>query len=61
MTMLLLLVVKKRTTSIANNSTSKQKKDQLCANMISEVVKVAAEHVKSNNQRSASVITPTNK
>ena len=42
----------------ANNSNLEQQKDQLCANMISEVVKVAAERVKSNQQRTASVTTP---
>ena len=45
-----------RTGSIANNIQPEQ--DQLCANMISEVVKVAAERVKSNQQRTASVTTP---
>jgi hypothetical protein len=42
-----------------NNSTSEQK-DSLCANMISEVVKVAAERVKSKQQsRTASITSKT--
>lgn len=46
-----------RTASIAKNIQSEQK-DQLCANMISEVVKVAAERVNNKGkQRTASVTT----
>lgn len=44
-----------RVASVANNSTSEQN-DSLCANMISEVIKVAAERVKGK-QRTASVTT----
>ena len=47
-----------RVASVANNSTSEQN-DSLCANMISEVVKVANE--KLNNQRTASITTSTKK
>ena len=43
--------------SLVNNSISEQS-DSLCANMISEVVKVAAERVKSKQaQRAGSVIS----
>jgi hypothetical protein len=45
---------KQRTGSIANNSNLEQQ-DQLCAKMISEVVKVAAERV--NKSRTASITT----
>ena len=46
--------VQSRTASIVNNSNPSEQNDSLCANMISEVVKVAAERVKSK-QRMASV------
>jgi hypothetical protein len=50
-----------RTASIANNIQPEQ--DQLCANMISEVIKVAAERVSNNNKskqsRTASVAPST--
>jgi hypothetical protein len=42
--------------SIVNNSTSEQK-DQLCANMISEIVKLANEKVQGKQSRTASVTT----
>ena len=45
-----------RTASIVNNSTSEQN-DSLCADMISEVVKVAAERVKSKQQQRTASIT----
>ena len=44
-----------RTASVANNIQTEQN-DSLCANMISEVIKVAAERVKGK-QRTASVTT----
>jgi hypothetical protein len=55
-----------RTASIVNNSIDSNlddKQDQLCANMISEVVKVAAERVnnKGKQSRTASVTSSTNK
>lgn len=46
---------KQRIAFIANNSSSEQK-DQLCPNMISEIVALAAEGVKSN-QRTTSITT----
>ena len=51
--------VQQRTASIANNSNTSEQNDGLCANMISEVVKGAAERVNANKQqsRTASVTT----
>ena len=51
--------VKQRTGSIADTTNPEQ--DQLCANMISEVVKVAAERIKSKQQQRTGSITSTSK
>lgn len=51
-----------RTASIVNNSNSEQSdKDSLCANMISEVVKVAAERVNNKGKQRTASVTSTSK
>ena len=52
-----------RTASVVTNNIQPDEQDSLCANMISEVVKVAAERVnnKSKQSRTASVTTSTKK